>query len=78
MTSRLAKSRQEPLGPEEGYVELIARLIKSNRAERAQRAKAGQRGPTTQRVEGSVTTVTTPGSSSIIGSGSRAGDSHRE
>jgi hypothetical protein len=44
MSSRLAMSRQAPLGPDEGFEELVARLIRTNRAEIAQREKAGRNG----------------------------------
>ena len=51
MTARIAKSRQEPLGPDETFSALITRLIVTNRAERATREKAGRAGPTLHRVE---------------------------
>jgi hypothetical protein len=49
MSGRPAKSRQEPLGPDEGFTQLMARLISANRAERAQREKASRAGPTMHR-----------------------------
>jgi hypothetical protein len=51
MTARIAKSRQEPLGPDETFSALITRLISTNRAERATRDKASQAGPTLQRID---------------------------
>jgi len=50
MSSRFAKSRQQPLGPDEGFDELLTRLINTNRIEKAQRDKANRNGPTVQRV----------------------------
>jgi hypothetical protein len=49
MTARIAKSRQEPLGPDETFSALITRLITTNRAERATREKATKAGPTLHR-----------------------------
>jgi len=49
MTARVAKSRQEPLGPDETFSALITRLIVTNRAERAIREKASKAGPTLHR-----------------------------
>jgi hypothetical protein len=49
MTARIAKSRQEPLGPDETFSALITRLITTNRAERAIRDKATQAGPVLRR-----------------------------
>jgi hypothetical protein len=49
MTARIAKSRQEPLGPDETFSALITRLITTNRAERAIREKASKAGPTLHR-----------------------------
>ena len=37
MTGRPAKSRQQPLGPDETFSALVTRLIITNRAERATR-----------------------------------------
>jgi hypothetical protein len=51
MTARVAKTRQEPLGPDETFSALITRLITTNRAERATRDKASQSGPTLHRVD---------------------------
>jgi len=51
MTARIAKSRQEPLGPDETFSALITRLIVTNRAERATREKASKAGPTLHRVD---------------------------
>jgi hypothetical protein len=51
MTGRVAKTRQEPLGPDETFSALVTRLITTNRAERAMRDKANLNGPTLQRVE---------------------------
>jgi hypothetical protein len=49
MTARIAKSRQEPLGPDETFSALITRLITTNRVERAIREKASKAGPTLHR-----------------------------
>jgi hypothetical protein len=51
MTARVAKSRQEPLGPDETFSALITRLIVTNRAERATREKASKAGPALHRVD---------------------------
>ena len=51
MTSRVAKSRQEPLGPDETFSALITRLITTNHAERAIRDKANRAGPLLHRAE---------------------------
>jgi hypothetical protein len=51
MTARVAKSRQEPLDPDETFSALITRLIVTNRAERATREKAGKAGLTLRRVD---------------------------
>jgi hypothetical protein len=51
MTGRVAKTRQEPLGPDETFSALITRLITTNRTERAMRDSANKIGPTLQRVE---------------------------
>lgn len=51
MTARIAKSRQEPLGPDETFSALVTRLITTNHAERAMRDKAGKNGPTLHRAE---------------------------
>jgi hypothetical protein len=51
MTARVAKTRQEPLGPDETFSALVTRLITTNRVERAMRDKAGKNGPTLHRVE---------------------------
>jgi hypothetical protein len=40
MTGRQTTPRQEPLGPEVGFSELVTRMISANRSERARRAKA--------------------------------------
>jgi hypothetical protein len=39
MSSRVSKSRQQPLGPDETFSALVTRLIITNRAERATREK---------------------------------------
>jgi hypothetical protein len=49
VTARVAKSRQEPLSPDETFSALITRLIVTNRAERATRDKASKVGPTLHR-----------------------------
>jgi hypothetical protein len=41
MSGRLSKSRQQPLGPDETFSALVTRLIITNRAERATRARIG-------------------------------------
>jgi hypothetical protein len=51
MTDRVAKTRQEPLGPDETFSALITRLITTNRVERATREKANRNGSTLHRVE---------------------------
>jgi hypothetical protein len=51
MTARIAKSRQEPLGPDETFSALITRLITTNRVERAVREQASKAGPTLHRNE---------------------------
>jgi hypothetical protein len=51
MTARVAKSRQEPLGPDETFSALITRLIVTNRTERATRDKASKAGATLHRVD---------------------------
>jgi hypothetical protein len=51
MTARIAKTRQEPLGPDETFSALITRLITTNRAERASRDKATKSGPIVHRLE---------------------------
>jgi hypothetical protein len=51
MTGRVAKTRQEPLGPDETFSALVTRLITTNRVERAIRDKASKNGPTLHRVE---------------------------
>ena len=51
MTPRIAKSRQEPLGPDETFSALITRLITTNRAERATREHASRAGALPQRVD---------------------------
>jgi hypothetical protein len=46
MTGRQTTPRQEPLGPEVGFSELVTRMISANRSERARREKAtGERSP---------------------------------
>jgi len=40
MTGRQTTPRQEPLGPEVGFSELVTRMITANRTERAQRERA--------------------------------------
>jgi hypothetical protein len=40
MTGRQTTPRQEPLGPEVGFSELVTRMITANRTERARRQKA--------------------------------------
>ena len=40
MTGRQTTPRQEPLGPEIGFSELVTRMITANRTERARREKA--------------------------------------
>jgi hypothetical protein len=48
MTGRQTTPRQEPLGPEVGFSELVTRMITANRTERARRFKAtGERAPLT-------------------------------
>lgn len=39
MTGRQTTPRQEPLGPDIGFSELVTRMISANRVERAQRKK---------------------------------------
>jgi hypothetical protein len=51
MTDRVAKTRQQPLGPDETFSALVTRLIATNRAERATRDKANKNGPTLHRLE---------------------------
>jgi hypothetical protein len=51
MTARIAKTRQDPLGPDETFSALITRLITTNRAERAMRDRATKSGPTVQHAE---------------------------
>jgi hypothetical protein len=51
MTARIAKSRQEPLGPDETFSALITRLITINRAERATRDKSTPIGPVLHRTD---------------------------
>jgi hypothetical protein len=51
MTERIARSRQEPLGPDETFSALVTRLITTNRAERASRDKATKVGPVVQHAE---------------------------
>jgi hypothetical protein len=46
MTGRQTTPRQEPLGPEVGFSELVTRMITANRTERARRFKVtGERAP---------------------------------
>jgi hypothetical protein len=46
MTGRQTTPRQEPLGPEVGFSELVTRMISANRTERARRERAtGERAP---------------------------------
>jgi hypothetical protein len=51
MTARIAKSRQDPLGPDETFSALITRLITTNRAERASRDNATKVGPVLHRAD---------------------------
>ncbi len=51
MTARIAKTRQQPLGPDETFSALVTRLITTNRAERASRERATKGGPTVQHTE---------------------------
>jgi hypothetical protein len=51
MTQRIAKSRQEPLGPDETFSALITRLITINRAERATRDRSTPIGPVLHRAD---------------------------
>jgi hypothetical protein len=51
MTARIAKSRQEPLGPDETFSALITRLITTNRAERAIREQVSKGGAVLHRVD---------------------------
>jgi hypothetical protein len=51
MTARIAKSRQEPLGPDETFSALVTRLITTNRAERAMRNQATKAGPVLHRAD---------------------------
>jgi hypothetical protein len=51
MTQRIAKSRQEPLGPDETFSALITRLISINRAERANRDTSTPTGPVLHRTD---------------------------
>jgi hypothetical protein len=39
MTGRQTTPRQEPLGPEVGFSELVTRMISANRSERARRVR---------------------------------------
>lgn len=46
MTGRQTTPRQEPLGPDIGFSELVTRMITANRVERAHRRKPfAERGP---------------------------------
>jgi hypothetical protein len=46
MTGRQTTPRQEPLGPEIGFSELVTRMITANRTERARRERTtGERAP---------------------------------
>jgi hypothetical protein len=60
MTARIANSRQEPLGPDETFSELVTRLITTNRAERASRDGAIRSGPIVRHVEPSESAATDP------------------
>ena len=60
MTARIAKTRQEPLGPDETFSALVTRLITTNRAERAQRERATKGGPVVQHVDQAETEATDP------------------
>ena len=61
MTARIAKSRQEPLGPDETFSALVTRLITTNRAERASREQARRKvGPIVQHIEPSEPEATDP------------------
>ena len=51
MTTHFAKSRQQPLGPDEPFDKLIVRLLRTNRAEREQRERANRDGPLIQHPE---------------------------
>ena len=42
MTGRAARSRQQPLGPDETFSALVTRLIVTNRAEKASRENASR------------------------------------
>jgi hypothetical protein len=52
MTGRQTTPRQQPLGPDIGFSELVTRMITANRVERAQRRK-----PTVERPEQDETTL---------------------
>lgn len=60
MTARIAKSRQDPLGPDETFSALVTRLITTNRAERASRERATKGGPIVQHIEPSEPEATDP------------------
>jgi hypothetical protein len=51
MTTHFAKSRQQPLGPDEPFDKLLVRLMRSNAAEREQRERASRNGPLIQHPE---------------------------
>jgi len=51
MTTHFAKSRQQPLGPDEPFDQLLVRLLRTNRAEREQRERASRIGPLVQHHE---------------------------
>jgi len=51
MTTHFAKSRQQPLGPDEPFDQLIMRLIRTNRVEREQRERDSRNGPLVQHNE---------------------------
>lgn len=60
MTARIAKTRQEPLGPDETFSALVTRLITTNRAERALRERATKGGPVVQHAEESDSEASGP------------------
>jgi hypothetical protein len=46
VTGRQTTPRQQPLGPDVGFSELVTRMITANRVERAKRGKpSAERGP---------------------------------
>ncbi len=49
MTGRQTTPRQDPLPPEVGFGELMARMISANRVEKAKRARADSLGRTPPR-----------------------------